>query len=268
MFIEANETAIRLSAFLGVFIIMAVLEYAFPRRPRVMARGGRWFSNLGLVILNSAALRLVVPFVATEAAIMAQEHRWGLLSVIELPVWLKAIIAIILLDLLIYFQHVLMHKVPLLWRLHKVHHADRDLDVTSGVRFHPVEIIISMLYKILWVILLGVPVVAVIIFEVILNAGSLFNHANYRLPFGVDRWLRRFIITPDFHRVHHSVKMNETNSNYGFFLTIWDFIFKTYTAQPSDGHKGMTIGLSEYQNDKPKNILWCLIVPFKKSKNT
>jgi sterol desaturase/sphingolipid hydroxylase (fatty acid hydroxylase superfamily) len=267
MFIETNETAIRLSAFLGVFIIMAVLEYAFPRRPRLMLRGGRWLTNLGLVILNSVALRLVVPFAAVEAAVTAQEHEWGVLLLIELPFWLEAAIAIIIFDLLIYVQHVLMHKVPFLWRLHKVHHADRDLDVTSGVRFHPVEIIVSMLYKILCVILLGAPVVAVISFEVILNAGSLFNHANFRLSLSVDKWLRRFIITPDFHRVHHSLKMRETNSNYGFFLTIWDFVFKTYTAEPAGGHEGMTIGLSEHQDDSPKNILWCLIAPFKKSKN-
>ncbi|UTW53999.1 sterol desaturase family protein [Kordiimonas sp. SCSIO 12610] len=266
MFIDANETIIRLSAFLSVLCLMAILEAVFPRRVRNLPRGGRWFTNLGLVVLNSMALRLLVPYAATEAALWANKNGWGLLSLISLPMWLKVIISVFLLDMLIYWQHVFMHKIPLLWRLHKVHHADRDLDVTSGLRFHPLEIVISMIYKILCVFLIGAPVIAVILFEVILNAGALFNHANLKLPLGIDRLLRRVIVTPDFHRVHHSVKQSETNSNYGFFLTVWDFIFRSYTPNPMNGHGGMTIGLIEYQSERPANLIWCLIVPFMKPK--
>jgi sterol desaturase/sphingolipid hydroxylase (fatty acid hydroxylase superfamily) len=264
MFIETNETAIRLSAFICVFIIMAVLEHLFPRKKRVMPRAGRWFTNFGLVVLNSIVLRVAVPVVATEAAFHAVQNGWGILSFTLLPTWLEFIAAIILLDMFIYLQHVLMHKIPVLWRLHKIHHADRDLDASSGLRFHPFEIIISMGFKLAFVIIIGAPVASVIIFEVILNAGSIFNHANFHLHKAIDKILRYFIVTPDFHRVHHSVHEGETNSNYGFFLTCWDMLFTTYTSAPKDGHNQMTIGLSEYENDDPKNMLWCLIEPFRK----
>lgn len=261
-FLDQYETIIRLSTFAGIFLIMAVLEIAMPRKQRVLARGARWFTNISLVIVNTLALRLVMPILAVGMADYAANQGWGLLALIDLPIWVEIIVAFLLLDMLIYAQHIAFHKVPVLWRFHKVHHADRDLDVTSGARFHPVEAIISMAYKLLCIALIGPASLAVFLFEVVLNAASMFNHANVRLPLGMDRALRLFIVTPDMHRVHHSVIERETNSNYSFFLTIWDRMFRTYMAQPEKGHDGMTIGLSEYQDSKPANLFWSLLVPF------
>lgn len=263
MFIETHEAAIRLSVFIGVFVLMAVLEALFPRRERVLSRFDRWTTNFVIIILNSITLRIAVPILASEAASLSVKEGWGILSLFDLPLWFEAILAIILLDMLIYWQHVLMHKVPVLWRLHKVHHADRDLDVTSGIRFHPIEIILSMLFKVFWVIAIGAPLVSVIIFEILLNAGAIFNHANYKLPLKLDRFIRPLIVTPDFHRVHHSIIRDETDSNYGFFLSVWDRMFGSYTPEPSKGHRAMIIGLKEHQDRAPAKILWCLIAPFR-----
>ncbi|MEH6757892.1 MAG: sterol desaturase family protein [Parasphingorhabdus sp.] len=261
-FLEQYETIARLSVFAGIFLLMAVLEIATPRKKPVLAKGARWFTNISLIIIDTLTLRLAMPILAVAMAGYAAERGWGLLNWVDLPIWIEAIIAFLLLDMLIYAQHIAFHKIPLLWRFHKVHHADRDLDVTSGARFHPVESLLSMAYKLICIILIGPTAFAVFLFEVILNAASMFNHANVRLPLGFDRLLRLFIVTPDMHRVHHSVIKRETNSNYSFFLTLWDRVFGTYIAQPEKGHDGMVIGLSEYQDSKPAHLIWSLLLPF------
>lgn len=266
-FLEQYESIIRLSSFAGIFLIMAMLEIAMPRKQRVLGKGQRWFTNISLVLVNTLALRLIMPILAVGMAHYAAEQGWGLLAFVNLPIWVEIIVAFILLDMLIYAQHIAFHKVPILWRFHKVHHADRDLDVTSGARFHPVEAVLSMAYKLVCIALIGPAAFAVFLFEVVLNAASMFNHANVRLPLRLDRLLRLLIVTPDMHRVHHSVIERETNSNYSFFLTIWDRMFRTYTAQPEKGHDGMTVGLSEYQDSKPANLIWSLLVPFKTNKD-
>ena len=259
-----HESTLRLSVFIGVLATMIVLEAAFPKRARTQNRLGRWSTNLGLIVIDSLLLRLVLPVVATGTAIFANEKGWGLLNYVAWPAWLELIIAVVLLDMLIYWQHVASHHIPVLWRLHKVHHADRDIDTTTGIRFHPIEILASMLYKMFWVVVLGPSVAAVILFELILNGCALFNHANVKLPSSLDRVLRLFLVTPDMHRVHHSVIVKETNSNYGFSLSIWDRLFGSYIAQPSAGHNGMTIGLFEYQSTQPNQLFWALSVPFNK----
>ncbi len=261
-FLEQYEAIIRLGTFAGIFLIMALLEIAMPRKKRVLGRGSRWFTNMSLVLVDTLAIRLIMPILAVGMADYAAGRGWGLLALVDLPMWVEIIIAFLLLDMLIYAQHIGFHKIPILWRIHKVHHADRDLDVTSGARFHPLEAVISMAYKLICIALIGPAAFAVFLFEVVLNAASMFNHANVRLPLGLDRLMRFFIVTPDMHRVHHSVLERETNSNYSFFLTIWDRLFRTYTAQPEQGHDGMIVGLSEYQNDKPANLIWSLFVPF------
>ena len=258
-----DTNTLRLSIFLGLLIGMSVLEAILPRKARVAPRSSRWLTNLAFAVMNTAALRLLVPIAAVGAAAWAAKNSFGLLNLIALPDIAAFLIAILALDLALYWQHVATHKVPLFWRFHKVHHADRDLDASSGVRFHPIEICASMLYKMIIVALLGAPVLAVVIFEIILNACALFNHANVRLPLWLDRILRVVIVTPDYHRVHHSVVEAETNSNYGFSLTIWDHLFKSYKAQPSSGHDGMTIGLYEHQNSGPQKLTWSLLLPFK-----
>jgi sterol desaturase/sphingolipid hydroxylase (fatty acid hydroxylase superfamily) len=261
-FLDQYEAIVRLSAFAGIFLLMAVLEIAIPRKKRVLPKTMRWFTNISLVVVNTLALRLIMPILAVGMADYAAGRGWGLLALVSLPTWIEIIIAFILLDMLIYAQHVAFHKVPILWRFHKVHHADRDLDVTSGARFHPVEAILSMAYKLLCVILVGPAAMAVFLFEVILNASSMFHHANIRLPEKTDKLVRRIIVTPDMHRVHHSVRVTETDSNYSFFLTLWDRLFGTYVAEPEDGHHDMTLGLNEYQTDKPANLGWAMVVPF------
>ncbi|GAA0487444.1 sterol desaturase family protein [Parasphingorhabdus litoris] len=265
--LDQYEAMIRLSAFAGIFLIMAILEIAIPRRKRVLAKGIRWFTNISLVIVDTLALRLIMPILAVGMADYAAGRGWGMLALVDLPLWIEIIIAFLLLDMLIYAQHIAFHKIPFLWRFHKVHHADRDLDVTSGARFHPVEAVISMAYKLLCITLIGPAAFAVFLFEVVLNAASMFNHANVRLPLGLDRAVRLFIVTPDMHRVHHSVIERETNSNYSFFLTLWDRMFGTYIAQPEKGHDDMIIGLSEYQDDKPANLIWSLIIPFVRNRH-
>ncbi len=241
-FILGHEPQVRLAAFAAVLAAMAVWEFAAPRRARPVGRRSRWPLNLGLAAFNTVVLRIAFPTAAVGIAMLAETRGWGLLHALSLPAWLNAVIAVLVLDLALYVQHVTFHKVPLLWRLHRLHHADRDVDMTTGARFHPIEILLSMAYKVAVVAALGAPPVAVVVFEVLLNGMAIFNHGNVAMPAAVDRALRLLIVTPDMHRVHHSVIRTETDSNYGFQLTWWDHLFRTYRAQPAAGHDAMTLG--------------------------
>ena len=259
----ANETSIRMSFFFGVFFVMAMWEIKRPRRQLLVSKFARWLNNLALVFLNSFLLRLLFPAAAVGVAAFAAEHGWGLFNYYQLPFLVVVILTVVAMDFIIYLQHVLVHAVPVLWRLHRVHHADLDYDVTTGARFHPIEIILSMFIKFATIIVLGAPVVAVIIFEIILNAMAMFNHSNVKLPDRVDRILRGLFVTPDMHRVHHSVEDDEANSNFGFSLSIWDRMFGTYKAQPRAGHEGLTIGIHKYRDNK--QVVWLsglLSLPF------
>ena len=251
--ILAAEPTIRLVAFLGILAAMALWEVGAPRRRREIPRIVRWTNNLALVVLDTAILRLTFPILAVGLAAMAEEHGWGLFNNIDAPVWVAIVVSMMVLDLAIYLQHVMFHAVPGLWRLHRMHHSDLDFDATTGVRFHPVEILISMGIKLAFVAALGPPAVAVLLFEVILNATALFNHANIDIPRPVDRILRWIVVTPDMHRVHHSVDPRETNSNFGFNLPWWDRLLGTYVAQPANGHKGMVIGIHQFRT---RRDLW------------
>ncbi|PQO33241.1 fatty acid hydroxylase [Blastopirellula marina] len=242
------EMIVRLACFLGVFTVMAVWELFSPRRVLKEAKGTRWLSNLALVVINTIAVRLLLPITAMAAALFAESRQWGVLTLIAWPLWVEVILSVLLFDLAIYLQHVMFHAVPLFWRLHKVHHADMDIDVTTGLRFHTLEILLSAVIKLGVVVLLGPPAIAVVLFEVLLNGTSMFNHSNVRLPAGVDRIVRCVLVTPDMHRVHHSVLRRETNSNFGFNLPWWDFLLGTYIAQPSEGHDKMDIGLAQYRD--------------------
>lgn len=267
-----NEATIRLAVFLGGFLVLALWEGARPKRVLSVSWLRRWGANWAMAILNTAVVRLMglsaaalaLPVLAVGAALDAAAQGWGLFNGLDWPAWLEVVVAFAILDFAIWGQHLLMHKVPVLWRLHRVHHADRDIDVTTAIRFHPIEIALSMLIKIGLVYLLGAPALAVILFEIALNGVAMFNHANIRIPAGVERWLRLVVVTPDMHRVHHSAWQVETDSNYGFNLPWWDRLFRTYTAQPRDGHEGMTIGLSEHQTEAPSRLLWALAFPFRK----
>jgi len=262
-FVMANEVSIRLSFFFGIFALMAVWELIAPRRALTVSKTLRWVNNLGLVFLNSFILRLLFPAAAVGMAAFAHEQGWGLLNYYEVPDTLAIVAAVIIMDFVIYLQHVMVHAVPVLWRLHRVHHADPDYDVTTGARFHPIEIVLSMLIKFATILLLGPSVVAVIIFEVTLNAMAMFNHGNVGLPKGLDKVLRFFVVTPDMHRVHHSVEDDEANSNFGFNLSWWDRLFGTYRAQPRAGHQGMTIGIHKFRELKQTTwITGMLAMPF------
>ncbi|MCW2306426.1 sterol desaturase/sphingolipid hydroxylase (fatty acid hydroxylase superfamily) [Rhodobium gokarnense] len=260
--IPGGEATVRIGAFVSVFAAMALWEIAAPRRPRRDTRQSRWVTNLAVVVIDSLVLRLLVPLLAVGTAAYAAENGYGLLNRIALPAVLEFLIAFVVLDFAIWLQHVASHKIPILWRLHRMHHADIDIDVSTALRFHPVEILLSMLWKMAVVLAIGAPVGAVILFEVVLNAMAMFNHGNVRLPAPIDAVLRRIVVTPDFHRVHHSVVRRETDSNYGFNLSIWDRLFRTYRAQPEAGHLGMTIGLAEYQSKAASGLWWCLMLPF------
>jgi len=260
-----HESTLRLSVFFGVFLLMALLEVLATKKKLRFGRS-RWTANLGLVVLNTVVARLLFPAGAVGAALWAQNHDIGLLPMLQLnDVW-TVLLAVLMLDGAIYAQHVLFHRSPILWRMHQVHHADRDIDVTTGLRFHPLEIVLSMLIKIMVVVTLGAPVLAVIVFEMILNGMAMFNHANVRLPKAMDALLRLLLVTPDVHRIHHSVLVHETNSNYGFNLSLWDRCFKTYRAQPEAGHDDMTIGLPEYQQQPTHDLFWMLRLPLKRKK--
>jgi len=261
-----NEAIIRLSVFLGLFTLFAVIEAVMPRRPRTQPRSRRWFTNWGIVILDTLTLRLLalaLPLLAVGAALDAQANGWGLMHSLDIPLWLAVVATVLIFDFAIWAQHLITHKVPLLWRLHRVHHADRDMDVTTAIRFHPVEIALSMLLKIGLAYLLGPPAIGVILFEIILNGTAMFNHANIRLPLWLDAIVRQVLVTPDMHRVHHSVHRNEHDSNYGFSLSIWDRMFGTYIPQPDAGHDDMTVGL-EWQDDQPSKLSWSLGLPFRR----
>ena len=243
-----HEVPIRLGFFFGVFALIGLWELAAPRRALSVAKGMRWLNNLGLVFFNSFLLRLLFPAAAAGVAATASTQGWGLLNIYSVPVPLAVVLGVVSMDLVIYLQHVMVHAVPALWRLHRVHHADLDYDVTTGARFHPLEIILSMLIKFATILVLGPPLAAVVIFEILLNATAMFNHGNIRLPAAVDRILRWFVVTPDMHRVHHSVEDDEANSNFGFNLPWWDRLFGTYRNQPRQGHEGMTIGIHHYRD--------------------
>lgn len=259
------EMIVRLTCFLGVLVAMAWWELLAPRRMLKVAKTSRWLSNLALVVLNTITARIVLPITAVAAALFAESREWGLLYLVDWPLWVEVILAVLVFDLAIYLQHVLFHAVPLLWRLHMVHHADLDFDVTTGLRFHTLEILLSALIKLGVVVVLGPPAIAVVLFEVLLNATSMFNHSNVSLPAWLDPVVRWFVVTPDMHRVHHSVIRRETNSNFGFNLPWWDFLLGTYRDQPSQGHDKMDIGLTDYRDQSQVDQLpGMLLLPFRK----
>jgi len=262
--ILANETAIRLGFFVGVFVAVALWELVSPRRVLLLGKAQRWASNLALVALNTVVLRLLFPAAVVGVAMFCAEQGWGLLNHYRVPTALAVPLAVMVLDFAIWLQHVMVHAVPLLWRLHRVHHADPDYDVTTGARFHPLEIVLSMLIKFAVIAVLGPPAVAVVIFEVLLNATAMFNHGNLRLPVALDRILRWFVVTPDMHRVHHSVEDDEANSNFGFNLPWWDRLFGTYRDQPRGGHIAMTIGIRDHADPREvARLPGMLLLPFR-----
>jgi len=262
MFIIDNELVVRLGCFFGVFIAMGIWELLAPRRTLTSPKSRRWISNLFITLLNSLVVRIFFPAAAVGMAFMSDWSGWGLFNILRVPSLPAGIMSILLLDLTIYSQHVLFHRVALFWRLHRMHHTDLDIDVTTGSRFHTFEIILSMEIKIVIVVLLGAPAWSVLVFEVLLNATSLFTHSNVRISARADRFLRTIIVTPDMHRVHHSVLTGETNSNFGFNFPWWDRLFGTYRDQPEKGHEAMTIGLPDYQDNKYLTLPWMLAVPF------
>jgi len=262
-----NEPVIRLACALGVFTLLAVLERRHPRRERSFPRRQRWPNNFGVTLLDALVARIVLPTSAIGFAVIAESYGLGFFNRGRLPAWLEIVGAIILLDLAIYGQHVLFHYVPILWRFHRMHHADLDLDVTSGTRFHPIEVLLSFGIKFVVVAAVGASPLSVLIFEVLLNATSLFNHSNLRLSRGLERLLRCFVVTPDMHRVHHSILSRETNSNFGFNLPWWDRLFRTYRPQPEAGHEGMTIGIEQFRDPKELRLDRMLTQPFRAGGN-
>ncbi|MFL5041292.1 MAG: sterol desaturase family protein [Xanthobacteraceae bacterium] len=257
------EIAVRLAAFAAVFAVMAAWELLAPRRELSVGRRPRWPGNLGMVIVDALAVRLIIPTAAAGTALIAAERGWGLLNMLATPGWLAAILGFLLLDLLIYAQHVVFHHVPVLWRLHRMHHADLDIDVTTGGRFHPIEILLSMLIKIAAVLAFGIPAIAVVIFEVALNATSMFNHSNVAMPERLDRIVRWLVVTPDMHRVHHSIERRETDSNFGFNLPWWDRLFGTYRSAPAAGHVAMTLGIPIFRDRRELRLDRLLTQPFR-----
>jgi len=257
-----HEITIRVITFVLIFILVALWEIRAPRRTLMTSKKWRWFNNLSIIAINPLLLRLVFPVLAIGMTQTAQANGWGLLNHFGTPSVIALFVGIIALDLVVYLQHVMFHAVPILWRLHMVHHADLDYDLTTGLRFHPIEIVLSMTLKLTIIVALGPPVASVLAFEVILNGMAMFNHGNIKLPPSVDRSLRFFFVTPDMHRVHHSAIIHETNSNYGFNLSIWDRLFGTYLAQPSKGHQEMIIGLSQFRDHRRLTLPWLLILPF------
>jgi len=258
------ELAIRLSAAALIFAVMALWEFAAPKRPLSVGRRGRWPHNLGILVIDALTVRVLLPTAAVGAALFAAGNGWGLLHLANLRLSIAALVGFLALDLAIYVQHVVFHKVPWLWRVHRMHHADLDIDVSTGLRFHPIEIVLSLLIKIGVVIALGIPPVAVIIFEVVLNATSLFNHSNVRMPRWLDRVVRLIVVTPDMHRVHHSIERQETDSNFGFNLPWWDRLFGTYRATPRAGHDGMTIGIPLFRDRAELRLDKLLTQPFRR----
>jgi sterol desaturase/sphingolipid hydroxylase (fatty acid hydroxylase superfamily) len=262
----AHEPLVRGATFLSLLISVAAAETVSPRRPWRVPRGYRWRHNLALVVLDTLVLRLLFPVLSVEFALQVNREGWGVLNMLSLPLWLTIPLALVALDLAIYLQHRAFHALPLLWRLHAVHHADPDLDVTTGVRFHPVEIVLSLLIKMAVIATLGAPPVAVLLFELLLNATSMFNHGNITLSPAADRAIRTVLVTPDMHRIHHSVRPGETNSNFGFNHPWWDHLFATYRDQPQDGHDAMTIGLGGIGAEPRHSLLWMLLFPLRPQK--
>ncbi len=259
----AAEPQLRLAVFLGVLVVMVFWELAAPRRRQEIPRLIRWTNNLALVVVDTILLRLSFPILAVGLAILAESRGWGLFNIIGAPGWVAILVSVIVLDLVIYLQHVMFHAVPALWRLHRMHHADLEFDVTTGLRFHPVEILLSMGLKLAVVVALGPPAVAVLIFEVLLNATAMFNHSNIKLPTFMDRFLRLIVVTPDMHRVHHSIRPEETNSNFGFNLPWWDWLLGTYKAQPAAGHQEMSIGIEQFRTRRDLWLDRMLVQPVK-----
>ena len=258
----AGEPVIRLGAFAGIFAAMALWELLAPRRRQTIPRRRRWPANLGIVVLDTLLVRLLFPVATVGVALLAETRSFGLFQTAQAAPWLEFVASILLLDLAIYFQHVLFHAVPALWRVHRMHHADLEFDVTTGARFHPIEIVLSMAIKLGIVAALGAPAIAVLVFEVVLNATSMFNHGNVRIPGRVDALLRLILVTPDMHRVHHSVVPSETNSNFGFNVPWWDRLLGTYRAQPAAGHEGMTIGIEQFRDPRELRLDRMLVQPF------
>ncbi len=258
---------LRLIAFFGILLTMVLLETIWPRRRHVRDQLNRLGTNVMLTLLNGFVMKLaasfIVPIAAVAAAVYVDGKGWGLFNLIDLPPVVELVASLVLLDLAIYGQHVAAHKIPVLWRFHKVHHSDIEFDVTTALRFHPVEILISMLWKITLVFLLGPSAFAVILFEIILNGCAMFNHANFKMPRKLDWFIRLFLATPDMHRIHHSIIPRELNTNYGFSISLWDRLFGTYTDQPSKGHTDMEIGLAKHQDKGPTNFVWSLMFPFR-----
>ncbi|MHB1205690.1 MAG: sterol desaturase family protein [Rhodospirillaceae bacterium] len=261
-FTLAHEAALRLGCFAGVTAVMACWEVLAPRRPRAFSRWKRWPHNLGIAAVNTLAARVLVPTAAVGVAMAGETQGWGLFNAVDIPAWTKVAVSIVLLDLAIYLQHVIFHAVPALWRLHRMHHADLDVDVTTGARFHPLEILLSVGVKIGAVVALGAPPLAVVIFEILLNASAMFNHGNVRLPAALEKPLRWLVVTPDMHRVHHSIIPAETNSNFGFNLPWWDRLLGTYRAQPAAGHEAMTLGLAVFRDPAQLRLDRMLVQPF------
>lgn len=257
-----HEPAVRLGIFFSVLVVMALAEILRPARPALLSRRYRWTHNGLLVGMNTLVLRLIAPAGAVGIGFFVERSGLGLLQLVELPFWLIVVVSVVLLDLAIWAQHWLFHAVPWLWRIHRMHHTDLHFDVTTGLRFHPLEILLSLAIKAVVIVAIGAPAFAVLVFEVILSSLAVFNHANVRLPERIERWLRLVIVTPDFHRVHHSWLRNETNANYGFNLSLWDFLFRTYVAQPCHGHEGMTIGLHEFRDSRWQRLYGLLRQPF------
>ncbi|HXM84067.1 MAG TPA: sterol desaturase family protein [Burkholderiales bacterium] len=261
--IMESEPLLRLTAFVGVFAAVAWWEFISPRRRRAFGRLARWPHNFGLLLVDIAAVRLLAPGAVIAVAIAGEAGGWGLLNAFAFPLWVALPAGIALLDLAIYFQHVMFHAVPALWRLHRVHHADLDFDVTTGTRFHPVEIVLSIGIKCAAVAAIGAPAVSVFAFELLLNATAMFNHANASVPATVEKWLRWLVVTPDMHRVHHSVRYEESSSNFGFNLPLWDRIFGTYRAQPKAGHEAMAIGVDAFRAPEELRLDRLLLQPFR-----
>jgi sterol desaturase/sphingolipid hydroxylase (fatty acid hydroxylase superfamily) len=257
------EIAVRIGAYAAVFAGLALWEILAPRRELTIGRRRRWANNLGIFIVDALVVRLLVPAAAVGIAVVADERGWGLLHLTGWPGWIKAIAGFVILDFVIYLQHVMFHKVPWLWRLHRMHHADLDIDVTTGVRFHPFEILLSLLIKIAIVVTFGIPAIAVLVFEIALNATSMFNHSNVAMPSAFDRVVRWLVVTPDMHRVHHSIERRETDSNFGFNLPWWDRLFDTYRATPELGHHGMTVGIPIFRDPKELRLDRLLTQPFR-----
>jgi sterol desaturase/sphingolipid hydroxylase (fatty acid hydroxylase superfamily) len=258
-----SETFFRLACFAGVLAAMVVWELAAPRRHPTISRALRWTNNLGVVAVDTLLVRLLLPTAAVGIALYGEAAGWGLLTLVDWPAWVEVVVAVMALDLAIYLQHVVFHAVPSLWRLHRMHHADLDFDVTTGVRFHPIEILISLGIKIAVVAGLGAPALAVLIFEILLNATSMFSHGNVRLPAALDRIARQLLVTPDMHRVHHSIDPRETNSNFGFNFSVWDRLFGTYRPAPAAGHIGMTIGIAQFRDARELWLDRMLTQPFR-----